>query len=54
MEIKELLKVKKQKRSNQMRMNKEIDIYDLINSKAISEHCRKIKHQFKNVQIQKE
>jgi len=25
---------------------KEIDIYDLINSKAISEYCRKIKHQF--------
>lgn len=29
-----------------MRVNKEIDVYDLINSKAISEYCRKIKHQF--------
>ena len=25
---------------------KEIDVYDLINSKTISEYCRKIKHQF--------
>lgn len=29
-----------------MNTEKEIDVYDLINSKTISEHCRKIKHQF--------
>ena len=29
-----------------MRVNKEIDVYDLINSRAISEYCRSIKHQF--------
>ena len=30
-----------------MNTEKEIDVYDLINSKTISEYCRKIKHQFK-------
>ena len=29
-----------------MNTEKEIDVYDLINSKTISEYCRKIKHQF--------
>lgn len=29
-----------------MRVNKEIDVYDLINSRAISEYCRSINHQF--------
>ena len=34
-----------------MRVNKEIDVYDLINSKAISEYCRKIKHQFNTEEL---
>ena len=28
-----------------------MDIYNLINSKAIAEHCRKIKHQFNKEEL---
>lgn len=28
-----------------------MDIYNLINSKAISEHCRKIQHQFNTEEL---
>ena len=28
-----------------------MDIYSLINSKAISEHCRKINHQFTSLEM---
>ena len=33
------------------RKNKKMDIYNLINSKAISEHCRKIQHQFNTEEL---